>query len=123
MSSRNNPLAPYPVVAAGDLSADVTSAVTGIVYQDNVVYQCLLTGAPVGTLYVQGSVDYKPGPPADNNTPAFAGTWVDIIHADIAGADQVIFDLNQLPVPYIRVFYDFTSGTGSMDVLVSAKKV
>jgi hypothetical protein len=122
--SKKNPLAPYRVVTAGDLSGDVTSSVTSVFYQDNICYQCILTGAPVGRLYVQGSVDYKPPPAGSSeNVPANAGNWINIIYADIAAADEVIFDINQLPVPYIRLFYDRSSGTGTMIADITAKEV
>lgn len=122
MSSRNNPLPPCSVAEALDLSTDQTSDVTGIIYQDNIVYQASLTGAPVGVLYVQGSVDYSPGSP-QSAAPFNAGNWVNITSATISSADDVIFDLNQIPTPFIRLFYDRTSGTGAMTALVAGKKV
>ena len=121
---KTDQLLPSRIATAADLSADYTSTPTGVTYQDNIVYQCNLTGAPVGTLWVQGSVDYRPVPDsASENQPANAGNWVNIVSADITAADEVIFDLNQLPVPWVRLFYDFTSGTGAMDALVAGKKV
>jgi hypothetical protein len=122
MSSRNNPLAPCQVANALSLGADATSDVTGILYQDNIVYQASLTGSPVGVLYVQGSVDYVPGAP-NSAAPFNAGNWVNITFANISAADDVIFDLNQIPTPFIRLFYDRTSGTGAMTALVAGKKV
>lgn len=122
-AGRFNTLPPYPVFSAVDLSTDQTSDVTAILNQDNVVYQCTLSGSPAGVLYVQGSVNHVPPPPIGSK-PAADGDWVNITSATIAGADDVIFDLNQLPVPYIRLFWDASGGsTGSGDALVSGKKV
>lgn len=122
MPAVNAPLEPYPVFTAADLSADATSEVTGIKYQDNICYQCSLTGAPVGILYVQGSIDYVPGA-YNTSPPRNAGNWVNITSATISAADDVIFDLNQIPLPYIRLFYDSTSGSGAIDAIVAGKKV
>lgn len=119
---RNNPLAPYEIISAGDLSGNLTSAVTGISYQDNISIQCVVTGSPVGDFAVQGSNDYIPGP--NHTTPALnAGNWVTLGTLSVTGADDLLFDVNQMPFPYIRLIYTSTSGTGAVTATIAAKKV
>lgn len=119
MSGTKNPLFPVKVLSAADLSqATITSPATGITYQDNICYQAVITGTPVGTLDVQVSTNYLP--------TTGLGNWVSLgasYTATVNGAGGGIFDINQLSPCYVRVLYTKSSGTGSMDLTVSAKQV
>lgn len=101
------------VVDAGDMSADVTSDPIDVRYLDNIAIQCNFTGTPTGPFYVQGSVDKSNWASLTlSGSPAAAGS-----------DDTVLIDVNQVSVPWLRVFYDRTSGTGSLDVWVAAKGI
>lgn len=117
---------PYKILSAGDMSADIVSSITAIQLLDNIGYQINFTGAPVGTFSVEVSMDYEPGR-APNWEPANAGNWITIpltTAVVAAGAGNSAFiDLNQLSAPYVRLRYTFSSGTGSLDVFVTAKAV
>lgn len=119
-------LKPYRILAAADMSVDIVGPITAIQMTDNIAYQFIFTGAPVGTFNIQVSLDYEPGR-SPNSEPANAGHWdnLTITPAMVAaGTDGSIFaDLNQLGSAYIRATYTATSGTGSLDIWVTGKSV
>ena len=125
--NRKDPIPSYKIVAAGDLSAaTVTSPVTQVNYHDNLVYQCNITGSPVGTLAMQASDDYLAINTAGGQTNVInAGNWVTIsgMTAAVTTAETIIFDCNQLAPMSIRLLYTKTSGTGAIDIYVSGKQV
>lgn len=116
-----NVLTPYKLVSAADISVDSTSAAVNIQWLDNVSVQANLSGSPVGNLQIQGSLDYSQTP----FNPAAAGTWVNVLPSAVAisASGSVLLNLDQLAFPWIRVQYLHTSGTGSMDVYISAKEI
>lgn len=122
-AGRKSNLLKFQVIDAGDLSDDVTSAVTNIQFLDNIGYQAnLLTGTPDGTLSVEISADYA----QDNNgNVTHAGNWITLTSQAITAGQpsNVYFDLNQLSAPWIRLFFESSSGTGTMDAFITAKMV
>ena len=113
MSGRKNVLVPTSVITAGDMSqATVTSLTTNVQYMDNVSYEAAWTGAPVGTLVVQGSHTGTNWNTIISASPAPAGT-----------SSSQLFDLNQLSFPLVRVLYTKSSGTGTLNVTVCVKEV
>ncbi len=123
--NRKDPIPPYLAVSAGDLSAaTVTSPVTQVNYHDNLVYQCNITGSPVGLLEAQASDDYLAINTAGGQTNVIrAGNWVTITSAAVTTAATIIFDLNQIGPMAVRLLYTKTSGTGAIDVWISGKQV
>lgn len=124
MSGRKNKLAPYKISSAASLGANFTSKVTSINWVDNVAIQAIWSGggAPVGAFNVEVSNDYSQD---ENGNVLRAGTWVAITlnpGASVSGNSGSIFiDLNQLASQWIRVSYVRTSGTGLVDLWLSAK--
>lgn len=116
-----NILPSYKTVTSGDMSADITGTPTNIQYLDNICIQCVFTGSPVGTLIVQGSATYQQNPTTHVQT--VAGTWSTLTSYAVTTAGDVLFDLNQLSFPWVRVIYTFTSGTGTLNATVSGKAV
>lgn len=120
MSGTKSNLTPVRIALDADLSADYTSAVTTISFQDNVVYQVnVKTGTPVGVLDVQTSTDY-------NFTNGAAGNWTSLgaaFQATVNGTGTGVLDLNQVGPCFVRLKYTRTSGTGTMDIFVSGKQV
>ena len=116
---------PFKVLTAGDMSqSSLTSAITAVQMVDNISYQFVFTGTPTGTFTIEVSADYEPGR-SPNSEPANPGHWdtLPITPALLAlGTDGSIFvDLNQMGAPYIRAVYSRTSGTGSVDIFITAK--
>ncbi len=124
MGSTKNVLEAYHALVARSMAASITSPVTSIKFLDNCMIQLNFTGVPVGTFAVQVSADY--------NQDSFgnvinAGNWValPLSPSPIASgaADQIIIDMNEMPAPWMRVVYTRTSGTGALDMYVTAKMI
>jgi hypothetical protein len=119
-----NLLIPVQILTAQSMGATFTSPITEIKLQDNVGIQLNWTGAPVGTFDVQVSMDHKQDA---NGNVTVVGNWISLAlsPAIIAAAvpDTAYIDLNQLSAPYIRVVYTRTSGTGVLNMFITAKGV
>lgn len=117
---QKNVLAVYHSIVNASMVGNITSPVTTISWLDNVAVQLIWTGAPVGTFSVQGSLDY-------NAVTSNPGTWVSLVLNPVptaaGSADSALVDMNQLSFPYIRVVYNFTSGTGTLNAYIAAKEV
>jgi hypothetical protein len=118
---------PYKVLSSGDMSqSSLTSSITSIQGVDNVVYQFIFTGTPTGVFTIEVSTDYAPGV-GPNSEPANPGHWVTlpVTPALVAsGTDGSVFvDLNQMGSPYIRAVYTRTSGTGVLNIIITAKAI
>lgn len=122
MSGRKNSLVKYLNIVNGDMSGDLTSSVTNIEFIDNVGLQLNFSGSPVGIFSVQVSIDYTQD---SQGVVSNAGNWISIplnpIPAATGSANNIYIDLNQLSAPWVRVFYDFTSGTGTLNSLICGK--
>lgn len=111
----------------------LTSAVTAILYRDNVSYFVSWTGTPNGTFQVQGSIDYNPGSPQDLGVGGAvnSGTWTTINAVDGSGntpvasgsPGQILFNLSHLSFPFIRLIYTNSSGSGTLTGWITAKSV
>ena len=112
MSTGKKVLTAFLVVSDGDMSgATVTSATTNIQYLDNIAYQLYWTGTPTGTFDVQVSGD---------NTN-WASLPLNPVPAATASSGSAFIDIYQTAANYIRVVYTRTSGSGTLNVLISAK--
>ena len=120
---RKNVLERYQAITAGNMSGNLTSPVTNIKFLDNVLMEFVATGSPGGSYSVEVSADYQ----TDNNGNVInAGNWTALEFNPspiITGAGTVVIDMNQLSAPYIRAKYTRTSGTGSLNLFISAKEV
>ena len=105
---------PYQVVIDGDMSADITSAESTVNYSDNAGYQIVWTGAPVGTFSVEVTI---------NGTAWEALTFSPVLTAPAGVPGSFVIDLNQLPFLKTRIKYTRTSGTGTLNVWVMAKRL
>lgn len=120
-------LKPFKVLSSGDMSQDsLTSEITSVQGVDNIAYQFIFTGNPIGVFTIEVSADYAPGT-GPNSAPANPGHWdpLPITPAMVAaGTDGSVFvDLNQMGCPYIRAVYTRTSGSGSLDMIITAKAI
>lgn len=116
----------YKISSAVSLATSVTSSPTNIEGVDNVGYQINFTGTPTGTFTVEVSADYQPGT-SPHEEPINAGNWIALPISPAVtasgAAGSAYIDLNQLSAPWIRIVYTRTSGTGSLDVYVTAKGI
>ena len=110
------------------MAADITSAPTLLQSLTMVNYQVAWTGStPVGTLAVQASNDYTVNPEGG----VTGGTWINV-PLDLAGVSVTsipitgntgngMIDIDGIAAGAIRLFYDRTSGTGTLSATVTAK--
>ena len=120
--ARKNVISAHPMLTDGDMTADLTSSSTDIKNLDNASIRITWTTAsnPVGEIKVQVLQE-------KDNTPFSDSDWFDLdlgstITIDNSESEhQIIF--TQLPFDKIRIKYVATSGTGVMNVKISAKQV
>jgi len=122
-------LDPQVVVSDGDMSGDITSAVTIIQKISYLSYSYVWAGtSPVGAVSVEVSNDYELS--ADGQTVINAGTWntypvalngTFVTSIPVSGnTGNGYLEVN--PAAYaIRTKYTFTSGTGTLNVTVTGK--
>lgn len=127
MSTRTT-LRPQVVINAGDMSGNLTSAVTVLQSLTMANYSLSWSGtAPVGTVAVQASNDYQ----ANGSVVLNAGTW-NTLPLDLAGASVTsipltgntgngMIDIDGLSAYAIRLVYTFTSGVGALTVIFTGK--
>lgn len=97
-------------VASGDLSADFTSVLVNILHVDRVAIEFAWTGTPTGVIEVQVS-----------NTGNF-WTPVDISAAPAGSAAGAFVEI-ETSAKFVRVFFDRTSGTGTLSAHLTAKSI
>lgn len=119
-SSKQYNIPAYPLIPAQAVSADVTSAVTNIFNVDDIGYQAHWTGTLVGTFYVQLSLDYDPRFP---NNATWTSMTLDPVPAAAGSAGDAYIDITQISSKWIRLFFDYTSGSGNLTVYFVAKGV
>jgi hypothetical protein len=120
---RKNVLERYQSVVNGDMSGSITTPVTSIKFLDNILMEFVATGTPAGTYSVEVSSDYQQD--LEGNV-LVAGNWTPLTFSPvptISSAGTVVLDMNQLPAPYIRAKWEPTSGTGVLNVFISAKEI
>lgn len=112
-----NVMKPYLLVDAASMGADITSDPFDVTYSDNVGIQLVFIGTPTGVFEVQGSIDYNDTRETGNWSALDFGT----APAASGAADVHLLNINNVPYKKLRVFYDRTSGTGSLSVTIMAK--
>lgn len=121
-------LRPTVVASAASMAADITSEATVLQSLSMVNYSITWTGStPIGTVSVQASNDCKVG--ADGTVTG--GTWnklpleVDgemVTDIPLTGnSGQAMIDVFGLSAFAVRLFYERTSGTGSLTATVAGK--
>ncbi|MBK7497360.1 MAG: hypothetical protein IPI28_18895 [Candidatus Omnitrophica bacterium] len=108
---------PYKFIVAGAMGADFTSDAVDVSLVKDVCLQLSFAGtSPTGTFAVQVSLD---------NVTYTALSLVDAEGAAwtpaAAGDGTVIINLSPLPYPFLKVFFDRTSGTGALNGWVFGK--
>lgn len=112
-----------PILTAGDVSlTSLTSSAVNLDFYFLYAIQAVFTGAPVGTVKLQASLDYVPaGFP--QITPAFSGNWTDVANSStaISAAGTVIWNAEDVGYNWVRLVYTKTSGTGALSARINCK--
>jgi hypothetical protein len=122
MSSRPQ-FNPYPVITNGDMTTNLTSKVTVVQKLSLVSYSCSWVGiSPVGTVEVQVSNDYSQH---EDGTVKNPGTWNTLPLSAPTGVSgntgNGFIDLDANAGYAMRLIYLAGSGTGLLNVIVTAK--
>lgn len=118
--SRKNIIESFDLISSGDMSADITSSSTSVKNLDKASIRVTwdIGGTPSGTLTVEAKQQKKGSPDSTWFTVDMGST----ITIDTSATEhQLIF--NELPFTDIRLKYSRTSGTGTMNAVISAKTV
>lgn len=124
--SRKSNLKRFKTIVNGNMAGSLISTVTNIEFLDNIGVQLNFSGSPVGNFQVQVSIDYDQD---INGNVINAGSWVPVqlsnssTNAPSSLGSPIYIDLNQLSAPWIRIAYNFTSGTGILSAFICAKMV
>lgn len=110
------------MIAAGDMSGDITSAATQVEWLDNLGIQAHWSGtSPAGEIIIEGTNDQV----LDPQHPLASPNWVALDFGQtisITGnTGDDFYNINQFPFTAVRVRYVRTSGTGTLVVKISAK--
>lgn len=112
MSSRKNTIKTYTLADAQSLAASFQTVSTSVERLDRIcLYIDVQTTSAVGAVAVQSSIDNE--------------TWVDLPLGltGISSANQdYLIDLQVTSIPWIRVAWTRTSGTGTLTAKLSAKE-
>jgi hypothetical protein len=117
--ARKNVLQPYKLIVNGNMGATNHSAPVKVLYTDNIGIEVAFTGTPSGVFTIEGAV-------IEEQDIALA-TWVDFgitpTMTASGSASSFLISLNEVPYSHIRITYTRTSGTGSLNVTITAKSV
>ncbi len=103
------------IITDGDLSADITSDTIKAQSLDKVNFFVSWTGSsPSGSLIVQGTVDGSNWEDVGVTEPTISGA---------SGTGFVIVGSDKTCWKEMRLFWDFTSGTGTVQAWVHAKDI
>jgi hypothetical protein len=111
MSGTKRIVEPTYLANAASLAADYTSPSLPLKYMDRAMLVITTTGTPTGQVSVQASADNVDFYDLPLNIAASSGS-----------GDTFIIDIQTTAVPYVRVKYTWTSGTGTLTAVVTAKE-
>jgi hypothetical protein len=104
------------------MSTSVTSAVTLIQNTSQIGYDISWTGAPVGTFSVQVSNTYSLYADGTVNNP---GKWTSLTLSNVPTLSGTpgngYIDIDAISSYAIRLVYNYTSGTGTLNATVNGK--
>lgn len=112
--------APNHLVVAQSIATTYTSPIITCLQDDVVGIQLNYTGSPVGALAIQGSLDqtnWAALPVSVNGGSA-------VLTIAIPGASSpILIDMASGSLPYLRVVYTASSGSGTLDMFVTSKRI
>jgi len=124
LSTGKRTLPPFEIVQPTLLTSSFVSNPVSVQRLDRVGLEIIVTGTPTGTVTVQGSIDYVP-PTVQISPSVSPATWFDIpldLDALTGGPQTYVIDMVTTAIPWLRISYTFTSGTGSMTAVIVAKE-
>lgn len=99
-----------------------TSSASTVAYLDNVAIQFNWSGEISGSFLIQGSVDYNPGLPQTGQFQNGAwNTYTLSATPTTSSGSSYLVNMQGLAVPYMRVQYLHSSGTGVVSAYVFSK--
>lgn len=120
MSGTKKTINSASIFSATSLAASVNSSPFNIRYMDRVCVQVVVTTSDgVGAFAVQGSND------TDAAVAAGTASWTTMtgMNQTISSANAVLlYDIVQTAVPWVRVAYTRTSGSGTASGTISARE-
>jgi hypothetical protein len=116
-------LSPYPVITNGNMSGNITSAVTIIQNMSMISYDISWAGTtPIGTMSVQVSNTYSQNADGSVRNP---GSWstltLSTTPAVSGNTGNGFIDVDATGAFAMRLVYNFTSGTGVMQATINGK--
>ena len=99
-------------IVAGTMASNVTGPSTNILYTDRVGFQIVYTGTPTGSFSVEVSNDETTWQELTLSTAVSA--------AGSAGNDFIDAETS---AKFVRLVYTASSGSGSLDVHITAKSI
>lgn len=105
---------PFKVLENGNMATSQVSVVTNIETSDDVGYQVVWTGNAIGTFAVEASINGVNWEELDLGSPGPAAA---------GSSDSFLISLGLIPYPQVRLTYTASSGTGSLNVWVCAKRI
>lgn len=119
-----NVLKPISLITDQSMGGNVTSKVINTQFLNEAYLQLLFTGTPTGTFTVETSGDYVPDDEF-RTSPPNAGNWdaldLGTTLSATGAAGTISIDITLSAVPYLRVVYTRTSGTGTLNAKISGK--
>lgn len=104
----------FEYIASEDMSASITGDPINLASHMGIALQCIMSGAPVGTLKLQASCDLTQDESSVVN-------WTDIGDAAITVSGSKIFNCRNIYYKWIRAVYVPTSGSGTLTVNYTVK--
>lgn len=113
---------PYSVIKNGDMSGNLTSSPSNVQQLSICSYSMVWTGSPTGTFTVEASNDYSVDA---SGKVANAGTWNTLPTAPTISASgssgNGIYDIALTGIVWIRLVYNSSGGSGSVNALFAGK--
>jgi hypothetical protein len=111
--------APYHFMVSQDMTTSFVSPLVNALEEDAIGIQLNYSGAPVGAIAVQGSLDQI------NWTSLYVSVNGSVTNTIPIPSDSspILIDMLTQSIPYIQIAYTAISGTGTMDGFVTGKRL
>lgn len=122
--ARKNTISAHPMIVDGDMSGDITSSVTDVKNLDKAYIRVTwdIGGSPVGELQFEALQEKDSTSAANDDANWFTLDFGDTLTIDNSETEhQILFE--SLPFDKLRLKYNSTSGTGTLNAKITAKQV
>lgn len=111
MSSTKKVIEPYHFLINQSTGASFSTGAVDCRYMDRICFELIWTGTATGSIIPETSLDATNWVALDMDTIVLAGV-----------ADSGIFDITVTSIPYVRLAFTRTGGTGTINGWRSAKE-